>query len=171
MLTQERLKGLLDYDPETGVFTWRKRTSSRVRVGDQAGCKKTDHWGKAYIHVKVGGGDYLAHRLAFLWMEGGVPEDQTDHEDGDGTNNRWSNLKRANHQQNGRNRRRQSNNSSGVTGVLWEPRSRRWRAQIKVKGRTLYLGLFASKEDAIAARKAAELEHNFHPNHGSARPL
>ena len=171
MLTQERLKGLLDYDPETGVFTWRDSWSSRACVGSQAGQKRTGALGKTYIRLGIDGGSYLAHRLAFLWMEGTLPEEQTDHEDGDGTNNRWSNLKRVNHQQNGRNQRRTKSNISGVTGVYWHKKAQKWTAQIKVDGRPCYLGLFASKEDAIAARKAAELEYNFHPNHGSDRPL
>jgi hypothetical protein len=171
MLTQERLRELLDYDPETGAFTWRVRAANCVRVGDQAGHKKTDHGGKSYIHLQVDNRGCLAHRLAFLWMEGSVPEADTDHEDGDGTNNRWSNLKRVSHRQNGKNIRRTKANTSGVTGVTWRKDLQKWKAQIAVDGRDIYLGIFTSKDEAIAARKAAELEHNFHPNHGSDRPL
>jgi hypothetical protein len=171
MLTQERLKESLDYDPETGIFTWRVRASNRVRVGSQAGSKKTDRGGKTYVQIRMDGVFLLAHRLAFLWMEGSVPEDQTDHEDGDGTNNRWSNLKRVTHQQNGRNRRRRGTNMSGVTGVCWHKQARKWQARIQVAGRACHLGLFTVKEEAISTRKAAELEHNYHPNHGSDRPL
>jgi len=170
MLTQERLKELLDYDPETGIFTWRV-TRGKARKGSPAGWRRTDNWGKVYISVKVDDRVYLTHRLAFLWMEGSVPEADTDHEDGDGTNNRWSNLKRVSHQQNQRNQKRSSINTSGVTGVIWNKGSQKWQAQIKVDGRSNYLGLFISKDDAIAARKAAEPEYNFHQNHGSDRPL
>jgi len=172
MLTQERLKELLDYDPETGVFTWRVRTSNRVREGSPAGWRRTDlRCGKTYIQIQVDDRTYNAHRLAFLWVEGSFPEKVTDHEDGDGTNNRWSNLKRVNRQQNGRNMRRSSANTSGVTGVYWHKAAQKWEARVKAEDRFIYLGIFVSKDDAIAARKAAELEHNYHPNHGSDRPL
>ena len=170
MLTQERLKDLLDYDPETGIFTWRDTRSNRAR-GRQAGWRRTGPSGKTYIQIQVDDRSYLAHRLAFLWMEGSFPEADTDHEDGDGANNRWSNLKRVNRQQNQRNQRRSGINTSGVTGISWAKQRGKWYAYINVEHRMINLGLFLSKGDAIAARKAAELEYNYHPNHGSDRPL
>jgi len=171
MLTQERLKELLDYDPETGIFTRRVNQRGGTKAGQEAGSRKRHKNGKTYIHLSVDNRHYLAHRLTFLWVEGSFPENLTDHEDGDGTNNRWSNLRKVSQQQNQRNQKRHSNNTSGTSGVAFDNKAKKWQVSIRFNGRRVYLGMFVSKDDAISARKAAELEHNYHPNHGSDRPL
>ncbi len=89
-----------------------------------------------------------------------------DHINGDGLDNRRKNIRLATAGDNMRNRRLNSNNRSGVSGVCWAKDSRKWQAQIKVEGHMLYLGQFDELDDAIAARLTAEKEHGFHENHG-----
>ena len=173
MLTQDQLKEVLHYCPETGVFTWLENMSSRARKGAEAGWVQQDSGGggKSYRRIRVGRGTYFAHRLAFLYMTGEFPEDQVDHEDGNGTNNVWSNLRAVDSIENAKNQRRYSNNTSGTVGIYWHKSRRKWQAQIAYGGCRKSLGYFHSKEDAIAARKAAEVLYGFHENHGTERPL
>ena len=100
-----------------------------------------------------------------------MPVDQVDHIDGNGLNNRWNNLREVSSQENNMNMRLSSNNTSGVTGVCWATRDKRWIANIKVNRKNKCLGYFTDFNEAVAARKAAEIEHGFHCNHGSNRPL
>jgi hypothetical protein len=100
-------------------------------------------------------------------MLGEFPEDQVDHIDGNGLNNIWTNLRPVTCGENQKNRRKYARNTSGTTGVYWYKQARKWRSLIHNK----HLGLFHNKEDAIAARKAAEVFYNFHENHGTERPL
>lgn len=169
MITQEQLKELLHYCPETGVWTWivdRKR----MRKGDEAGYDHSSR-GKKYRCIGVAGGYYSSHRLAFLYMRGEFPETNVDHEDGNGLNNRWSNLRAVTFAENQKNKRRPSNNVSGTAGVCWHKRYSKWQAVITVKQIQKSIGYFTNKEEAIAARKKAEEELGFHKNHGTDRPL
>jgi hypothetical protein len=104
-------------------------------------------------------------------MTGEFPEDQVDHIDGNGLNNIWTNLRPVTRGENNKNIRKRADNTSGTTGVYWDKRSRKWQVKIKLLGCYKHLGLFDSKEDAIAVRKAAEVFYGFHENHGTERPL
>lgn len=152
MLTQSRLKELLSYDPETGVFT-RASATGTAKIGDVAGTVRPD----GYIAISVDGRQYLAHRLAWFYQTGEWPKHHTDHRDGNHANNRFANLRTASAAQNGRNRcRPNADNTSGVRGVYWSKRRRKWVAQIGV-GRTVRnLGGFADLDAARAARAEAE---------------
>ena len=90
-LTAKRLRTLLDYSPETGLFTWKTRPSCRVRVGDVAGQINGD----GYRRVRIGGKDFFANRLAILWVEGRHPAGQVRHINGNRSDNRWENLRQA----------------------------------------------------------------------------
>lgn len=170
MITQEQLKELLHYCPETGVWTW-VVGGRRRRKGFEAGCEIMKRSGKNYRKIKVLGFMQFAHRLAFLYMTGEFPENEVDHIDGNGLNNRWDNLRAVTHAENGKNQRLNTCNTSGTTGVSWIKSRSKWLATIKVNRVNKYLGVFNSKEDAIAARKKAEAELGFHTNHGTDRPL
>ncbi len=98
----------------------------------------------------------------------GEPSGEIDHINGDRTDNRICNLRDVTSAGNSCNRRRQDRNTSGVTGVAWDKRASRWQARIGLNGKQKYLGYFDSLDEAVAARKAAELELGFHPNHGRA---
>lgn len=116
-LTAEKLKELLNYDKNTGVFTWRVAVSNKIKVGQIAGSVQKVH---KYIMVGIGGYYYYAHRLAWLYTYGCFPDGdrwQIDHIDGDRSNNRIENLKTVPPSENGKNQKMKSNNTSGVTGV------------------------------------------------------
>ena len=153
LLKAERLRGLLHYDPENGLFTWLVSTSNRVKVGDVAG----SFGRRGYAVVGVDGREYKAHRLAVLWMTGEWPENEVDHVDRSHANNRWANLREATRSQNMRNQSRRSDSKSGVLGVCWHETGK-WHARIQLHGRSHYIGLFASIEAAAKARRAAELK-------------
>ncbi len=170
MVTQERLKELLHYIPETGIFSWKVSQGGR-NAGDKAGCIQTLPNGKSYIHIRIDGKLHLSHRLVWLFIHGEFPAGQIDHTNGDGINNRLSNLRSVMGSENAKNSRLYSNNTSGHPGVHWYTASRKWQSKIQVSSKTLHLGYFADLTDAIAARKAAEIEHGFHSNHGESRPL
>ncbi|MDB4352399.1 HNH endonuclease [Porticoccaceae bacterium] len=161
-LTQARLKEILHYAPDTGIWTWLVPHGS-VKVGDVAGCKEP----YGYRLIWVGGKKYRAHRLAFLYMTGRIPR-QVDHINQNREDDRWSNLRAATPQENQRNVGIQSNNTSGCVGVTLSQNEKKWRAYIKVDGEQIYLGTFTEMSEAVGARKAAEAEYGFHENHGRA---
>jgi hypothetical protein len=150
-LTAQRLRELLHYDPETGVFRWLVRPSNRVRVGSIAGSR-----GKHYIEIGVDGLNFFAHRLAWLYMLGAFPIDGIDHRDRDRYNNRWGNLRPATQKQNGENLSLRRDNSSGLRGVNWIPAKGKWRARIVHNRTDIHLGMFQTKELALEARLRAE---------------
>ena len=153
-LTAERLRELLHYDPETGVFTWRESRHNHVRVGTIAG-----HNNHGYLRIHIGDKSYGAHRLAWLHVYGKWPSDQIDHIDGKPLNNRIINLREAIHAQNVQNQYRpHTNGQSGLLGVTHS--FGKWKAQINVSGKKIYLGTFESKETAHAAYLAAK--RSFH---------
>lgn len=169
-LTQERLKEVLHYNPETGIFTRRIRTSNSVHVGDVAGTIKRCA-GKRYISIRVNSKKHSAHRLAVLYMTGKFPDDQVDHDDGNGLNNKWLNLNEVTGLQNSKNQRKRSTNTTGCMGVCWVKQEEAWRSRINVNNVSSYLGYFTDFFEACCARKSAENKYGFHPNHGTIRPL
>ena len=160
ILTQDYLKSLLHYDPVTGLFTRIKKRSG-CEVGDVAGTSCN-----GYIAIMIDCRLYYAARLAFLYMEGEMPLLHVDHIDGNPSNNSWVNLRLVTHSENQRNQKLPRHNTSGHMGVGWDKQCGKWVAQIMVNNKTKKLGRFARIEDAIAARKAANIKYNFHPNHG-----
>jgi hypothetical protein len=161
-LTQDRLKGLLKYDPDSGQFTWLVSRGKAV-AGSEAGT--FTHEG--YRQIRMDGTCYRAHRLAFLYMTGEFPPEAIDHIDGQRANNRWKNLRAVSIAENQRNQRRRKVSESGFNGVSWDSGRSRWRAAIEVGGRNKHLGRFEHKDDAILARMEADLKYGFHENHGS----
>ncbi len=162
LITQTELKRLFKYDQLTGDFT-RLVSVGYSKAGSVAGSfiKAT-----GYHTIKIAGKSYQAHRLVWLYMVGKWPTNSIDHINGIKTDNRFSNLRDVSHQENHKNQRTHSNNTSGFTGVFWHKGANKWGAQIRVSGKGLYLGLFEELEDAITARKAANLKYGFHINHG-----
>jgi hypothetical protein len=154
MLDQSRLKEILHYDPETGVFTWLKPTSNRVRVG--AVCDTVGPIG--YVVIGLLGKRQYAHRLAWLYMTGEWPSDQVDHVNCIKLDNRWSNLRVAGKSKNMQNIGLRSNNSSGFTGVGFHAQTGRWRAFIVVAGKMVHVGLFDTIEQASRARENAAIK-------------
>lgn len=156
------LKEYLSYNPDTGIFTWIKPTSSRVKAGSIAGGDR----GKGYLSVCINGNKYYLHRLAWFFMTGKWPEHQVDHINHIKTDNRWVNLREVTLLENQKNQAPHKNNESGVTGVQWHKAARKWCSVICVKGKNKHLGLFEDKFEAICARLSANNKYGFHANHG-----
>jgi len=160
MLTQERLKEVLNYDPESGIFTRLVSTSNCVKVGDVAGTINS----RGYLQIMIADKRYLAHRLAFLYMTGAFPKDCTDHINGIRGDNRWINLRQCTKTENGQNRTSNKNSSSKYPGVCCDKKAKKWRAQIKINGKVKYLGLFQAESEAYAVYCKAKAElHTFNP--------
>lgn len=163
-LTIERLRSVLNYDQETGVFVWRPRSVEKWPdrtwntrfAGLRAGTRIKD----GRLSIRVDGVRYLASRLAWLYVTGSWPASEVDHRDCVKSNDRWSNLRLATTSQNGANTHKRSNNTSGHKGVTWARRRNKWQAQIAVRGQYLYLGQFDSAEDAANAYATAASKHH-----------
>lgn len=156
MITQDRLKELLLYDPETGAFTWKARRSPKAAPGVVAGriSKASRDAGGGYRWIGVDGKEYLAHRLAWLYVKGEWPSREIDHRNNIRADNRFDNLREADDSQNCHSRGIQANNTSGFKGVSWHKRARKWIASMQWRGEYRYLGLFTSPEAAHAAYTA-----------------
>lgn len=161
-ITQERLKELFKYSSETGEFTRIQRTG-RFLPGTKVGCE--DRHG--YLNVSIDNIKYKLHRLAWFYYYGEWPINMLDHINHIPDDNRICNLRVVDCQENQRNEKISTNNTSGVTGVWYRKDRGMWVAEIKVNYKKINLGHFKNKEDAIKARKQAEKEYNFHPNHGA----
>lgn len=146
-LTAERLRELLDYDRETGVFTWTAAAHSVRQHGEVAGCAKG-----ARVLIGVCGRQYFAHRLAVLHVTGSWPTAHVDHRSGEPSDNRWTNLRDVSPSVNAQNQRRAHKGSvSRFLGVYWRKDRKKWQATITVNGQKTHLGLFEREEDAGAA--------------------
>lgn len=160
-LTQQRLMELLTYNPDTGIITWKVN-----RGGAQIGKPGGRITNRGYRRVNIDGRGYFVHRLAFLFMTGRMPI-VTDHINGDRDDNRWCNLREATVSQNTQNTKVYSRNKSGIKGVSWCNREKRWIAQIVVEGKRHFLGQhreIASAETAVRAGR--ERLHGEFCNHG-----
>lgn len=149
-----KVRSLLAYNGSDGSFVWRA-------TGKPAGGMHN----RGYITIGIDGQKYLAHRLAWLLAFGREPEHTIDHIDGDRTNNRLANLRDVTHRVNSRNLSAFRNNTSGVVGVHWDSKTKRWKAQIST-GPRRGLGSFVTFEEAVAARLRAEALQGYHINHG-----
>lgn len=149
MITQNELKKLLKYDPETGIFTWilHKKKENQGRVAGSL-CNE-------YIEIYINGRNYYAHRLAWLYIYGEFPNKHIDHFDCDRGNNKIINLRLATPIQNGGNVKKKKNNTSGFKGVSWFSPRGKWRAQIETNGKQKHLGYFTDINLASAAYQAA----------------
>lgn len=154
MITQEQLKEILRYDPESGNLYWINPVGKKKPLGYGIAGGLNDN---GYIKIGINYRMYRAHRLAWLYMTGEWPKDQVDHINGIRTDNRWLNLREASSSMNNQNKRGpQSNNKSGYLGVSWSKHSKKWVAFIKSNGRQRSLGLFETPELAYEAYLCAK---------------
>jgi hypothetical protein len=154
-LSQKALMSALHYNPETGVFTY-INGSKKKKPGREAGNIKT----QGYREIHVNGGNYYAHRLAFLYMTGSFPEELVDHINGVRADNRWCNLRPATYSENNRNARLRKDNTSGVKGVCWDRVSKKWFAYISLNKKRHGLGQFETLDEAAAV--VAEVRKQLH---------
>lgn len=163
-LTQELLKKFLDYNPDTGIFTWKARYITNIKVGSIAGGVQGTLPDKGYRVITLLGTNYSAHRLAWLYVYGNFPDKQIDHINHNRDDNRIANLREVSNHTNMKNKSKYTTNTTGYSGV--EQHGNNWKARIGVNGTKVLLGVFRTIEEAIAARKAAEKLLTYHTNHG-----
>ena len=167
MLTPDRLRELLSYDPETGIFRWKKRSAGTPRegtwntryAGKVAGRVRTEiaKSRTSYVMISVDNRTHRAHRLAWLYVHGEWPVGEIDHRDCNGLNNAIGNLRVSDLSGNKTNCGLRSHNTSGIKGVSWDRCRKKWRADIMAGGHRRALGRFDSIELARAAYDAAAL--------------
>ena len=158
-LTSARLRELLEYDPQTGVFTWLADRGRMAKAGDVAG--SLHHHG--YVVIRIDGAIHRAHRLAWLYMHGFLPVNEIDHRNGIRSDNRSENLREATKAQNmGNQLNSHARSKSKILGVRFHKRDGKWTSEISTNKKRHYLGLFETAELAEAAYLAAKRAmHNF----------
>lgn len=157
-ITQAYLKQVYSYNPETGLFIWKKARRS-CDVGKIAGTKT----GNGYIYLSIDSVRYLAHRMAWLYMTGSLPEDQIDHRNRDRSDNMFNNLRSCSKSQNLGNSPKPKNNTSGYKGVSWDRAVEKWRVSVCFQKKHHYIGRYTDKKIAAKAynKKALELFGEF----------
>jgi hypothetical protein len=161
LLNAEKVRDVLSYDPDTGLFAWKKTGNRALKIGDRAGYLHP----RGYVYIKIGNHSYAAHRLAWLIVHGQWPQDQLDHRNGVRSDNRISNLRPCvGSTENNQNTAKYGSNRTGFHGVGWHKASGRWRARINAGGRQYHLGAFDTPEEASAAYLAAKARlHDYQP--------
>lgn len=143
-VNENYLKEILHYDPDTGIFTWKKRHQGRS-------VHKPPGWVSplGYVKICINRNSYCAHRLAWLYMTGSWPVDQIDHIDGTGSNNKWENLREADSFINNQNLHKSKGKSNqGYMGTHYVKKRKKWAASISVEGKAYFLGHFSTPEEA-----------------------
>lgn len=162
--SNQRLNELLAYNPQTGKLSWKVNRRGTAKAGDVAGIVDNS---VGYVVVCIDNVRYRAHRVCYKMATGwdaGMFE--IDHINGNRSDNRISNLRMVDSATNSKNAALRKNNTSGYVGVYFNKKAKRWMARIYANKKWFYLGGFKNKEDAVAARAAAEVKHGFHVNHG-----
>jgi len=152
--TQQYLHSILNYEPETGLFTWKVSRGS-AKKGWIAG--KSDKDG--YVRIGMLRKTYPAHRLVWLFVHGRWPSELIDHINGIPDDNRLCNLREASKSENGMNRKLGANNTSGHLGVIWSKHSSRWLVRVKVLGAVTDFGSY--KDIELAALVASEVREKY----------
>jgi len=166
---RDYVEGYLGMDFENGETRW-KKSRSRWKAGMRAGNIHTHGTGKQYRVLGINGKNYKQPRLLYCFFHKDSFEGLViDHIDHNSLNDRIGNLRHTSQGENNRNAKRHKTNTSGVTGVSWDGRRQMWKGYIYAEGKQEYLGRFDKLEDAIAARRAAEIEYNYHKNHGRTK--
>lgn len=169
VVSPQRLRDLLRYEPRTGCLYWRKRSEGPVQWNAKHAGKEafTARDSNGYHVGSVCGQRHRAHRVIWAIIHGYWPK-LIDHIDGDCANNKIGNLREVSQSENMRNAAMSSRNTSGQTGVCFDKSRLKWAASIRAEGRKINLGRYDCKSGAVLARKAAEAKYNFHENHGRA---
>lgn len=152
MITHSSLLESLHYNPDNGLFTWIKRVSNRVKIGDVAGSLSE----AGYIEIRFEGKLFKAHRLAWFYVHNKWPDEVIDHINNIKTDNRLCNLRDVAVTVNSSNSSKRSSSCSGYTGVTWCKNSRKWRVKIQANGRHFHIGRYEQICDAVQAYEYAK---------------
>lgn len=150
----EQIQELFTYDPDTGFIYWKALGGGKIKK-KPAGTIENN----GYLGIVIGKQRIRAHRIAWVLHHGKWPDDQIDHINGNGLDNRICNLREATNSQNSKNTKKPKNNTSGLIGVHFEKYTQRWRACIKVNYKQINLGRFVNFDEAVFARKEAEKKY------------
>lgn len=177
------LRRLLAYNPGTGELRWNERPawmfrrhsgngrtrsrSAKAWNNKLAGKEALASISNGYKQGRVFDRHLSAHRAIWAIKTGAYPTNHIDHINGNRSDNRWANLRQVTPAENQKNMKLPKDNRSGVIGVSWAKREQAWVARIK----NMHIGYFKNFEDAVTARKRAERELSFHPNHGHPNAL
>jgi hypothetical protein len=169
-LTHDRVRELLAYDPETGILTWRARTTPaafKVRVGAEAG---TLHRTGRYRQIQIHGRIYKAHRLGWFHYHGAWPIMAIDHINGNPSDNRLCNLRLATTSQNIANSRRRKH-PHRLKGAFFDKKSRKWRSEVTKDYKKVWVGSFDTEIEAHEAYvRAAKQIHGEYFHSGRLDP-
>jgi len=181
--SQETLKALLDYDPETGILTWKARDPSYFETRSACASWNARFSGRragwATLNKKSGRKarcislfekSYHEHRVVWVWMTGNQPPEQIDHIDRNPENNAWINLRASDNSHNMKNKSMYRRNTSGFTGVYWHSRDKIWEAKCRIDGKLINIGRYFCKYEAAKAVKRFRDENGFSEGHGTPQP-
>lgn len=160
MITHQELLDTFEYNPITGLLHRHMKSGALKEVGYDSG--------RVYLQVTFNNKKYLLHRFVWMYVHGIMPSGEIDHINHDRGDNRMVNLRVVTPSENQRNMSLRVDNSSGTTGVYFHKATGKWRAQIRIGRKIIGFGAFHDKDDAVAARKTAEVKYGFHENHGLA---
>ncbi len=167
-LTQQELKKVLRYDPDSGLFFWLDTAKNRPEITLPAG-----YISRGYIRIRVGAYVYRAHRLAWLYVYGEWPQNEMDHINHNRADNRIANLRAVTKMENAQNRKLNPRSSSGINGISMCVGAREttwrvnfWSVAVPKKRRNRLSRSFKTLAKAISYRKKLELRYGFHENHG-----
>ena len=159
-----RIQESITYCPDTGQLFWKlDRPATHFKRPQEYKRYLNNNAGKpvicslksgAYLNFRLGYQHYEVHRIAFVCVLGRFPKEQVDHKNGDTLNNSWINLREVPQVINARNRKKPTNNTSGVTGVSWHKGKQKWIARISHENKEIQLGAFVDKDVAVAARNS-----------------
>jgi HNH endonuclease len=145
MIDAVKLREILDYNSNTGVFIWKTMDRpGKVSVGSEAGCIQ-----EGYRIIRYKGRGYKAHRLAWLYVHGSLPVGQIDHINGNRSDNRIDNLRIVSQRTNMQNQVR--HREGRLIGATWMPNEKKWISRITIDKKTVSLGYFQTEQEAHEA--------------------
>lgn len=180
-ITQKELKELVVYDPETGLLFWKPRElkwftneGKRSQEDIQKQWNNRYAWEQAFAIKQengylIGGlfkQNFYTHRVIWFYMTGEWPKHDIDHINGIRNDNRWSNLREATRSENLKNQKKRFDNKTGQTGVHFRKNKNDYIAFIHANGKRIHLCVTSSFDEACRVRKQAEIDYNYHENHG-----
>lgn len=178
-LTKDKVLEVFEYDAKNGKIYWKRREEDQFEsyrsfkmfngkfAGKEAG--SLFHVGQlTYRRLKMDNKNFFIHTLIWI-IENNERIEKIDHIDGNGLNNRISNLRNGHGSINNKNCRQYKNNTSNQTGVYYYKRNKKWGSLIVNQHERHFLGLHGSYDAACQARKEAERKYGFHENHGRSK--